>query len=62
MACWTGQIYKHFADPKPACIADWADMPEWQRETDPDIFEHIEKYYAPHRVNGGPDRPHSTGC
>lgn len=26
--CWTGQIYKHFADPKPAYIADWVDMPE----------------------------------
>ena len=39
--CWIGQIYRHFADPKPAHVADWADMPEWQRETDADIFEDI---------------------
>ncbi|WP_237773889.1 hypothetical protein [Actinosynnema sp. ALI-1.44] len=41
--CWIAQIYKHIPDPKPAYVADWADMPEWQRETDSDIFEHIEK-------------------
>ncbi|MEV4734693.1 hypothetical protein [Saccharopolyspora sp. NPDC049426] len=49
--CWTGQIYKHFADPKPAYVADWADMPEWQRETDSDIFERIEKEIAPHTAS-----------
>ncbi|OLF05874.1 hypothetical protein BLA60_34400 [Actinophytocola xinjiangensis] len=41
--CWVGQIHKHFADPKPGYVADWADLPEWQRETDADIFEHIEQ-------------------
>ncbi|MGI8312339.1 hypothetical protein [Saccharopolyspora sp. ASAGF58] len=46
--CWTGQIYKHFNDPKPAYVADWADMPQWQRETDSDIFERIEHEVAPH--------------
>jgi hypothetical protein len=46
--CWTGQIFKHFADPKPAYVADWSDMPEWQRETDSDIFERIENEVAPH--------------
>lgn len=46
--CWTGQIYKHFDDPKPAYVADWADMPGWQRETDSDIFERIEKEVTPH--------------
>lgn len=40
--CWIGQIYKHFPDPKPAYVADWDDLPEWQRETDADIFESIE--------------------
>lgn len=45
--CWTGQSYKHFADPKPGYVADWADMPEWQRETDSDIFERIEKVITP---------------
>jgi len=40
--CWTGQIYRHFEDPKPSYVADWADLPEWQRETDADIFDHIE--------------------
>ena len=41
--CWIGQIFKHFPEPKPSYVADWADMPEWQRETDADIFEHIEQ-------------------
>ena len=41
--CWIAQIFKHFPDPKPAYVADWADMPEWQRETDADIFERIEQ-------------------
>lgn len=41
--CWTGQIYKHFEDPKPAYVADWPDLPEWQQQTDSDIFEAIEK-------------------
>lgn len=41
--CWTGQIYKHIPDPKPSYVADWADLPEWQRETDADIFDHIEQ-------------------
>ncbi len=41
--CWIGQIYKHFPDPKPAYIADWDDLSEWQQETDADIFEHIEQ-------------------
>jgi hypothetical protein len=41
--CWTGQIYKHFADPKPSYVADWADLPAWQQETDADIFERVER-------------------
>jgi hypothetical protein len=40
--CWIAQIYKHFKDPKPSYVADWADLPEWQRETDADVFERIE--------------------
>jgi hypothetical protein len=40
--CWTAQIFKHIADPKPAYVADWEDLPQWQRETDSDIFERIE--------------------
>jgi hypothetical protein len=41
--CWIGQIYKNIADPKPSYVADWDEMPQWQRETDSDIFEQIEK-------------------
>ena len=41
--CWIGQIYRHFPDPKPAYLADWDELPEWQRETDADIFERIEQ-------------------
>ncbi len=42
-ACWTGQIFRHFEDPKPSYVAGWAELPEWQRETDADIFERIEQ-------------------
>jgi hypothetical protein len=41
--CWIAQIFKHFPSPKASYVADWLDMPEWQRETDSDIFEHIEQ-------------------
>ncbi|PKW14260.1 hypothetical protein [Saccharopolyspora spinosa] len=41
--CWIGQIFRHIADPKPAYVADWESMPEWQKETDSDIFERIEQ-------------------
>jgi hypothetical protein len=41
--CWVGQIYKHIPDPKPSYVADWDELPEWQRETDCDIFERIEQ-------------------
>jgi hypothetical protein len=40
--CWIAQIYKHIPDPKPAYVADWDDLPEWQQQTDSDIFERIE--------------------
>jgi hypothetical protein len=41
--CWIAQIYKHIREPKPAYVADWDELPEWQRETDADIFEQIEQ-------------------
>jgi hypothetical protein len=41
--CWIAQIYKHIPDPKPAYVADWDELPVWQRETDADIFERIER-------------------
>lgn len=41
--CWIAQIYKHIADPKPGYVADWDKLPEWQQQTDADIFEHIEQ-------------------
>jgi len=44
--CWLGQVHAHVKDPKPGYLADWADMPEWQRETDADIFEAIEEVEA----------------
>jgi len=40
--CWTAQIFKRIADPKPAYVAGWEDLPQWQQETDSDIFERIE--------------------
>jgi hypothetical protein len=44
--CWIAQIYKHFPDPKPAYVADWEDMPEWQRETDADLFDAIQHIHS----------------
>ncbi|MFD5984639.1 hypothetical protein [Streptomyces cyaneofuscatus] len=41
--CWTAQMFKHFDDPKPGYVADWADLPVWQQETDADIFDAVEK-------------------
>jgi hypothetical protein len=41
--CWIGQIYRHFPDPNPSYVADWADLPDWQQETNADIFEQIEQ-------------------
>ncbi|MFI7351513.1 hypothetical protein ACIBSR_35290 [Streptomyces sp. NPDC049936] len=40
--CWAAQMYKHFENPKPGYVADWPDLPDWQKETDADIFEAIE--------------------
>lgn len=44
--CWIAQIYKHIPDPKPAYVADWDRLPEWQQQTDADIFEHIEQAHG----------------
>ena len=52
--CWVGQIYKHIPDPKPAYVADWNDLPDWQKETDADIFEHIEQTFSQTRSSGRP--------
>jgi hypothetical protein len=41
--CWIGQVLRHFPEPKPSYVADWDDLPAWQRETDADIFERIEQ-------------------
>lgn len=35
-------MFKHFEDPKPGYVADWPDLPHWQKETDSDIFEAVE--------------------
>jgi hypothetical protein len=44
--CWTGQIYRHFDDPKPSYVVGWDDLPAWQQETDADIFQRIEREAA----------------
>jgi hypothetical protein len=41
--CWIGQIYRYFEAPKESYVADWEQLPAWQRETDADIFETIER-------------------
>ncbi|EFH90006.1 hypothetical protein [Ktedonobacter racemifer] len=39
---WTVQMYRLLGNPKPGYVADWEDLPEWQRRTDIDIFAEIE--------------------
>jgi hypothetical protein len=41
--CWAAQIHRHIPNPKPSYVAAWDDLPNWQQETDADIFEHIEQ-------------------
>ena len=41
-ACWTGQVYHHFADPKASYVAEWHDLPQWWQETNADVFERIQ--------------------
>jgi len=41
--CWIAQIYKHFDAPKASYVADWDELPEWQRETNADIFQRIQE-------------------
>ncbi|GGK17844.1 hypothetical protein GCM10010124_08010 [Pilimelia terevasa] len=53
--CWLGQMYRHFGDPKPGYVADWAQLPPWQQATDIDIFDAL----AGHRL--GAFTPPPTG-
>jgi len=39
---WNVQVYRHIPDPKPGYVADWDDLPEWQRKTDMFIYSAIE--------------------
>ncbi|XVU29049.1 hypothetical protein ACQPZJ_18885 [Actinoplanes sp. CA-054009] len=41
--CWTAQIHRAFADPKPSYVADWDQLPFWQQAVDSDIFDAIEQ-------------------
>ncbi|MFI6639199.1 hypothetical protein [Streptomyces sp. NPDC050504] len=41
--CWIAQIHRHFEDPKPSYVADWPELPEWQQQTDADVFEAVER-------------------
>ncbi|MFF0723494.1 hypothetical protein [Streptomyces sp. NPDC004134] len=45
--CWIAQIYYRIEDPKPGYVADWSELPEWQQETDADIFDAIERATTP---------------
>ncbi len=40
--CWIGQMFKLFPEPKASYVADWEQLPDWQKETDADIFTAIE--------------------
>jgi hypothetical protein len=39
---WNVQVYRHIEKPKSGYVADWEDLPEWQRKTDIDIFSAIK--------------------
>lgn len=40
---WNVQVYRHIEKPRPGYVADWDQLPEWQRQTDMDIFKEIEQ-------------------
>lgn len=40
---WNVQVYRHIPNPKPGYVADWEQLPDWQRQTDMDIFIEIEQ-------------------
>ena len=40
---WNVQVYRHIPNPKPGYVADWNDLPMWQRLVDRDIFKEIEQ-------------------
>lgn len=48
--CWIGQVFKHIPAPKPSYVTDWEGLPAWQKETDADIFDAIEKAVLQERV------------
>ena len=39
---WNIQVFRHIPNPKASYVADWEDLPEWQRNTDMDIYSAIE--------------------
>jgi hypothetical protein len=39
---WNVQVFRHIPNPKPSYVADWENLPEWQRATDMEIFVDIE--------------------
>lgn len=47
--CWIAQIYRHFDDPKPSHVADYDQLPPWQREADADIFAKVQHYVMRNR-------------
>jgi len=40
---WVQQVYKHFPDPKETYVQPWEAMPEWERQTDVEMFAAIEQ-------------------
>jgi hypothetical protein len=41
---WVQQVYKHFSDPKDTYVQAWEHMPEWERQTDTEMFAAIEAH------------------
>lgn len=39
--CWNAQIFKHFVEPAAGYVGDWEDLPDWQRQSDCDVFDAI---------------------
>ncbi|GAB4590042.1 hypothetical protein [Nocardia sp. IFM 10818] len=40
---WIGQVRHRLPDAPASYLADWDEMKPWQRETDADIFEAVQK-------------------
>ncbi|WIX75677.1 hypothetical protein QRX50_29785 [Amycolatopsis carbonis] len=40
------QVLRHLTEPKPEYVAEWQDLPAWQRDVYTYVFESIEQRFG----------------